>query len=233
MRCLGLFLSLVIVSQTIWAQQRYGEAHCKDVNFSCRKIKRGESWAQMFPNPVERDIVKRVNRMNIFLEPDMIIAIPKRLAALGANDVAPFATNIPAEGEKMIKVDKALSAFAAYDADGHLLKWGPISAGTLQCLDVREGCTTPVGRFRVIRKEGEDCVSKSWPYRINGSRGGGEMPWCMYFYKGFALHGSSELPGYEASAGCLRLFTEDAQWLNEHFVDLPGHHGKGTLVVIQ
>ena len=59
------------------------------------------------------------------------------------------------------------------------------------------------------------------------------MPYCMHFWRGIALHGSEEVPGYSASHGCVRLFIQDARWLNEEFVDLPGAGGKiGTRVII-
>ena len=40
----------------------------------------------------------------------------------------------------------------------------------------------------------------------------------MFFHGGFALHGSYEVPGYHASHGCVRMFVNDAKWLNEEFV---------------
>ena len=46
------------------------------------------------------------------------------------------------------------------------------------------------------------------------------MPYCMYFHKGFALHGSNDIPGFRASHGCIRMFTDDAKWLNHEFVDI-------------
>ena len=52
------------------------------------------------------------------------------------------------------------------------------------------------------------------------------MPYCMFFKGGFAMHGSSGVPGYNASHGCVRLFVDDAQWLNQDFADI------GTQVII-
>ena len=60
------------------------------------------------------------------------------------------------------------------------------------------------------------------------------MPYCMFFHTGFALHGSYEVPGYNASHGCVRLYKEDAKWLNEEFVELPAfENDKGTTVIVQ
>ena len=54
----------------------------------------------------------------------------------------------------------------------------------------------------------------------------------MHFFMGFALHGSDIVPGYPASHGCVRLFTEDARWLNEDFVETAEEGSAGTRVVI-
>lgn len=39
-------------------------------------------------------------------------------------------------------------------------------------------------------------------------------PW--YFRGGFAIHGSSSVPGYPASHGCVRVENWEADWLSEH-----------------
>ena len=44
------------------------------------------------------------------------------------------------------------------------------------------------------------------------------MPYCMFFHGGYALHGSNFVPDYNASHGCVRMSPDDAQWLNEDFV---------------
>lgn len=61
------------------------------------------------------------------------------------------------------------------------------------------------------------------------------MPYCMYFHKGLALHGSDDIPGYRASHGCVRMFTRDAKWLNEEWVEASNerNHFMGTKVVIR
>jgi lipoprotein-anchoring transpeptidase ErfK/SrfK len=76
-------------------------------------------------------------------------------------------------------------------------------------------------------------VSTAFPRRADGFHGGAPMPYCMHFYRGYALHGSTTVPGYRASHGCIRMFIEDARWLNEEFIDLPYSNQKGTKVVIE
>jgi len=85
--------------------------------------------------------------------------------------------------------------------------------------------------FRVYNKEDHKCVSDIFPI----GKGGAKMPWCMFFYKGFALHGSDDIPGYRASHGCVRMFIRDAEWLNKNFVDIStdANQQRGTLVIVR
>ena len=226
-----LIIFAALLSQNAWSSQRFGELFCQDPAFICLKIKNGQSWASLFPNAESRDIVRRLNRMNVRLRAGMIIAIPKNLERLSIYDVSPFPRYIEPSGEKTIFVSQDKLAWGAYDEDGELLWWGPISSGIDKC-NSYGGCATPTGSYRIIRKQDIDCVSTAFPRRANGENGGAQMPFCMHFFRGYALHGSSDVPGYRASHGCVRMFTEDARWLNEEFIDLPGAGFKGTRVVI-
>lgn len=223
---------LLIMSQLALAHATYGQNLCNSPDYFCMKIKNGESWEKLFPNPEERDMVRRINRMNIALHSGMTIAVPKNIDRLTIYDVSPFPRYIDSQGEKAIYVSQKKLAWAAYDQDGELLWWGPISSGIGKCPGVIGGCNTPTGSFRVIRKQDIDCVSTVFPRRADGNDGGALMPYCMHFFRGYALHGSYDVPGYRASHGCVRMFIEDARWLNEEFIDLPGDGMKGTRVII-
>lgn len=229
---IAVFGYLITISQLAFANPRYGEKLCQSPDYFCMKIKKGESWEQLFPDAEERDMVRRINRMNVTLRPGMIIAVPKNIDRLTIYDVSPFPRYIHSDGEKTIYVSQKKLAWAAYDQDGELLWWGPISSGMRRCPGVIGGCSTPTGSFRIIRKQDADCVSTVFPRRADGNDGGALMPYCMHFFRGYALHGSYDVPGYRASHGCVRMFVEDARWLNEEFVDLPGDGMKGTRVVI-
>ena len=82
----------------------------------------------------------------------------------------------------------------------------------------------------MFSKENEKCKSDIFPI----GKGGAKMPFCMYFHKGFALHGSDDMPGFRASHGCIRMFIRDAKWLNEEFVDVSNDANQqmGTKVVV-
>lgn len=225
-------LSFLWTSANVFAKKsRFGEQLCKDADYFCIKVRPGESWHTLFPHPEARDIVRRINRMNVRLRRGMVIAIPKYLDRLTIYDVSPFPRYIEPTGEKSIYVSKKDLAWGAYDQEGELLWWGPISPGKSRCRS-SGGCKTPPGSFRIIRKQDIDCISTSFPRRAGGNHGGAPMPYCMHFFRGYALHGSDTVPGFPDSHGCIRMFVEDARWLNEEFIDVPQEGYQGTRVII-
>lgn len=232
----GALLILFYLSQSIQGADahpyRFADTLCNSPDYFCMIIKRGETWNKLFPNNAERDIVRRLNRMNISLRPGMNIAVPKNLERISIYDVSPFPRYIEPTGEKTIYISQQKLAWAAYTKEGQLVWWGPVSSGIGTCPGILGGCETPTGSFRVIRKQDIACVSTVFPRRANNLSGGALMPYCMHFFRGYALHGSPEVPGFRASHGCVRMFIEDARWLNEEFVDVPGHEMKGTRVIL-
>ena len=227
-----LTLVLLAYYQISDATKRYGEVLCQLSGYHCIQVKSGDSWDSLFINSQERDIIKRINRMNTRLRPGMIIAVPQHIERLTIYDVSPFPRYIEPDGEKTILVSQKELAWGAYDENGELVWWGPLSSGTGNCPEELGGCKTPTGSFRVIRKQDIDCISTAFPIRPNGNSGGAVMPFCMHFFRGYALHGSYDVPGFRDSHGCIRIFIEDAQWLNEEFINLPGAGVKGTRVIV-
>ncbi|KTD47128.1 enhanced entry protein EnhA [Legionella rubrilucens] len=194
----------------------YGTGLCAYPQYQCIKVTSGQSWEKLFPDEQQRDIVQRINRTYNHLWAGKEIAVPRNLANKTLLDFSPFPLKIKAEGNKQIIVDQDKLAWAAYDADGRLVKWGPISSGRDKCSDSNNSCRTLTGIFYFFSKENEKCRSGVFPI----GRGGAKMPYCMYFHKGFAMHGSDDIPGYRASHGCVRMFTRDALWMNHEFVEV-------------
>lgn len=209
----------------------FGTGLCGYPQYDCIKVAPGQSWENMFPNEEKRDIVQRINRTYNPLWAGKVIAVPKNLAYVNQFDVAPFPIKIAGEDQKQVIIDQDKLAWGAYDAQGNLVKWGPISSGRDRCTDANRSCRTLTGIFRVFSKENEKCSSNVFPI----GKGGAKMPYCMYFHKGFALHGSTDIPGVRASHGCVRMFIEDAKWLNHEFVELSSERNnfKGTTIVVR
>ena len=208
----------------------YGLGLCGSPQFECIKVGHGDTWEKMFPNEVQRDIVQRINRSYNYLWYGKEIVVPRDLAHVTLLDVAPFPQQI-SEHEKQIIVDQDKLAWGAYDEQGQLVNWGPISSGRDKCPDSSKSCRTLTGIFRIFSKENEHCKSDVYPI----GKGGAQMPYCMYFHKGFALHGAADIPGYRASHGCVRMFVRDAKWLNEQFTDTSTDKNDylGTKVVVR
>lgn len=213
------------------AVQFYSGGLCNHPAYDCLTITNVNSWQKLFPDPIQRDLVQRINRTNRDLRYNIKIAIPRNLASLTIFDVAPLPLQIPKSSGKILIVDQEKLAWAAYDRNGAMVRWGPIASGKDYCPDVKRSCKTITGIYYIFNKKDKKCESNIFPV----GEGGAKMPYCMFFYKGFALHGSDEVFGYRDSHGCVRLFTEDAKWLNEQFVELSTaeNNFKGTKVIIQ
>ncbi|HEL9669923.1 TPA: L,D-transpeptidase, partial [Legionella pneumophila] len=111
----------------------------------------------------------------------------------------------------------------AISANGKVIRTGRGSGGKHYCSDVRRSCKTPSGVFRVISKGGPGCRSSRYPL----GKGGAPMPYCMFFSKLYAIHGSPDVPNYNASHGCVRVKPHDARWLSQNFIKI------GTKVIIK
>jgi lipoprotein-anchoring transpeptidase ErfK/SrfK len=114
-------------------------------------------------------------------------------------------------------------SWKAINSNGAVVRSGRGSAGKKYCADIRRGCKTPSGVFSVWSKGGPGCRSSRYP--VGG--GGAPMPYCMFFSKNYAIHGSPDVPNYNASHGCVRVLPSDARWLSQNFMQI------GTRVIIK
>lgn len=111
----------------------------------------------------------------------------------------------------------------AINDNGKVVRTGRASGGRGYCPDIKRSCRTPTGTYNVIAKSGPSCRSSRYPV----GKGGAPMPYCMFFSKYYAIHGSPDVPNRNASHGCIRVVPSDARWLNQNFVHI------GTKVVVK
>ena len=111
----------------------------------------------------------------------------------------------------------------AINANGKVVRTGHGSGGRGYCPDIRRSCRTPTGTYSVHSKGGASCRSSRDPV----GKGGAPMPYCMFFSRYYAIHGSPDVPNHNASHGCIRVEPRDARWLNHNFVEI------GTKVVVK
>ncbi|KTD64015.1 L,D-transpeptidase [Legionella spiritensis] len=114
-------------------------------------------------------------------------------------------------------------SWKAINSNGKVVKSGRASGGRGYCPDIKRSCRTPTGTYRIISMRGANCRSSRYPV----GRGGAKMPYCMFFSKYYAIHGSYDLPNYNASHGCVRVSPGAAKWLQQNFMRI------GTKVIIK
>lgn len=204
--------------------EAYGQSLCHQPGLHCIPVESGDTWENKFPNSQQRDVVQRLNRTNIALKYRRWLLVPNNWQNLNFMALGPFADKIDPPGQKLLLVDLRVFAFAAYDDAGHLQYWGPASGGDQWCSDSPLHCRSAAGTFKIYRMQGADCVSNEYPV---ASKGGSHMPYCMYYYQGYALHAYTMSGFAHRSHGCVHLFYGDAKWLQEHFVEL------GTAVIVR
>lgn len=100
--------------------------------------------------------------------------------------------------------------------NGRVVRTGHGSGGNNYCRDIRRSCRTPTGVYHIVSKGGAGCRSSRYPV----GRGGAPMPYCMFFSKLYAIHGSPDVPNYNASHGCIRVRPSDARWLSQNFLQV-------------
>ena len=128
-------------------------------------------------------------------------------------------------GKKVFEFDPNYNLWAVYDEEGNRVKIGRASGGKDYCPEIGRPCRTPAGTFKILSKGDEDCKSSRYPIATSG---GAYMGYCMHFHpKGYAIHGVTSLPDYNNSHGCIGVTVEDAQWLNQYFLE------KGSKVVVR
>jgi len=228
----GFSYILVLLAIALVAPAQAAPVSCDREGYICLKVKSGQSWHSLFPDEHDRAIVMRINHRNGELWPGIKIYVPENLAESNILDYAPLPRNIEPENEKLVVVDLSLHVWAAYDADGAMVRWGPATGGRTICPDTEDSsCKTKQGEFRIYSLGTSNCVSSKFPE----PEGGAPMPYCMFFNGGQALHGS---PGGvikgNASHGCVRMFVQDAEWLRYDFVEPPiaANSYRGTKVVV-
>lgn len=139
-----------------------------------------------------------------------------------AEQLFPHKTMLLASNNTFIFSPKT-RVWKAINENGTVVKSGVGSGGMGYCPDIRRSCRTPVGTFHVMSKGGAGCKSTRYPV----GRGGAKMPYCMFFTKLYAIHGSYELPNHNASHGCIRIRPSDASWLSRYFIRI------GTKVIVK
>ena len=147
----------------------------------------------------------------------------KRFLCFGVIGLSLSLQSVAALANNKFVFNPRTTQWQAINDHGKVVRSGHGSGGRGYCPDIHRSCRTPTGVFSVHSKGGPGCKSSIYPV----GRGGAPMPYCMFFSRYYALHGSYEVPSYNASHGCIRLYPSDARWLSNNFVHI------GTEVVVK
>lgn len=106
--------------------------------------------------------------------------------------------SVPARADILVTISKSQQRMSVVADGSELYRW-PVSTG-------RRGFATPNGAFHPVRLE------RHWysrQYELT------PMPWAMFFFRGYAVHGTMEAYnlGRAASHGCVRLRPDHAATL--------------------
>ncbi|MDX2287849.1 MAG: L,D-transpeptidase [Hyphomicrobiaceae bacterium] len=126
-----------------------------------------------------------------------------------------FTLAAPASAGVAVHIDRGSQTMAVYVDGAHYDTWS-ISTG-------RSGYNTPAGSYRPTRLE------RMWHSR---KYDWSPMPWSIFFHRGYAIHGTTEVGrlGRRASHGCIRLHPANARIL----FGLVQQRGRGaTRIVIR
>jgi hypothetical protein len=120
------------------------------------------------------------------------------IAAVAASGFGALACVAPAQAELVVNISKSQQQLAVSLDGTELYRW-PVSTG-------RPGLETPSGSYHPIRLE-----RKWYSRRYDWT----PMPWSMFFYRGYAVHGTLEARklGRAVSHGCVRLQRANAETL--------------------
>ncbi len=116
------------------------------------------------------------------------------IASLGAS----FCAAAPAQAELLVNISKSQQRLSVVVDGAEAYRW-PMSTG-------RRGYETPAGSFHPVRLE------RHWhSHKYDNA----PMPWSVFFYRGYAVHGTAEAYsiGHAASHGCVRLRPDNAATL--------------------
>jgi len=111
---------------------------------------------------------------------------------------AALIVSVPAKADILVNISKSQQRAAVLVDGKEVYRW-PVSTG-------RRGHATPTGTFHPLRLE------RHWyshQYEMT------PMPWAMFFFRGYAVHGTMEAYnlGHPASHGCVRLRPDHAEAL--------------------
>ena len=145
-------------------------------------------------------------------------------------DVSPFPRYIEADGEKTIYVSQKKLAWGAYDEDGRTIMVGShfLASENVSCGGLWYSNWLIPGHQKTGYRMCFHCISQK------GKRGKwwDLMPYCMHFFRGYALHGSYEFLDIGQAMAVSECLLKMRDGSMKNLLILPGGGQKGTRVIL-
>jgi len=184
-----------------------------------------KEWVEVFPDKRHRRAIMAINRRNTLIWNGHTIALPRNFDS-DPLAYAPFPREKTWFGPRHAVVALHNLAWAAYEPipgqnlRSRLVWWGPANGGSKICRETgRLECKTHPGMYWIMKLHKASKRSDLYPVDCADKKiCGHPMPYYMPFHlDGTGLHGDRWLVGRNVSHGCVRMFIEDAKWLNRQF----------------
>ncbi|MEN6373209.1 MAG: L,D-transpeptidase [Smithella sp.] len=175
----------------------------KEIEYECRRLKRGESPESLFGDSW-RDVLRfnRIDRRHLYTGKSL--KVPKKIEDI--EDFTPLPLFYPdaLTDPRFILVDLEEQFLGAYEY-GYLVMSFPIASG-------RKDNKTPAGTFRITAFSKNH---RSSLYKIEKKNVPYPMHYALRFFTDqqgvdYWIHGR-DIPGYPASHGCIGLYDEEMQ----------------------
>jgi hypothetical protein len=197
---------------------------CIKIKISRRAKIQYKEWAELFPDLGLRFAEMEINRRNTLLWNGHTIAVFRNFSH-NLLDYSPFSREREGMGSRFIVVDLNKLAWAAYESipnktNAYLVSWGVANGGSKICPETGKlECKTHPGLNYILRMYGKDKRSELYPITcVDKKICGHQMPFFMPFHiDGTGLHCNKWLVGRNSSHGCVRMFCQDAEWINKNF----------------
>jgi hypothetical protein len=202
-------------------------------DWDCVEVSAGDTWYQLVPDFEYRKIVQMFNRQNRELQVGEMLVFPP--ANKDWNQLAPFYQTDYVDKGDVIVFDPQKLAWAHYFF-GQLVTWGPAVGGKDWCGDKNRGrggaCRTDVGAFHFTEAASPARRSSAYPVGCTGN-GCARMPFFTRFTNGGQGIHARFMRGANASHGCIGVFAEDAEYINNRVRELAGKRSFGYFTKAQ
>lgn len=210
-------LAALAAPAVVAAERKYNHYVTREAERTNTKtliVRSKDTWKSLFG--AQAEVARFYNRQNIQLEPgQLVLAPPRGVKNILSPSIVPFG-QAGSNHYVFVLVSPEKYAWGLF-RNSQLIRWGPAVCGGDYCADVGRSCRSPSGTFAISEVAGPDRRSGSYPKELAAEGKGALMPYFMKLTDyGVGLH-ARYVRGRHETHGCVGMFYDDAQWLNQEY----------------